>query len=127
MRVGANGNTVDNWASGGLAVAIDENGILRGEGQYEFPIDDKMSESSHPDTHVPFDGFQIPFYKEAIENAQHLHRFFYGIPCIGWDIAFTEDGPIFIEGNDNFEISLNQAVHGPLKKEWNDAISTVIQ
>lgn len=125
LRFGAHGNTMDNWAAGGLAVAVDANGILRGEGHYEFPINDKMTESYHPDTNIKFDGYQIPFYKEAVKMAKELHQYFYGIPCIGWDIAFTEKGPVFIEGNDNFEISLNQAVHGGLKKEWIEAIKNV--
>ena len=31
---------------------------------------------------------------------------------IGWDIAITKDGPMFIEGNDRWEVSMIQAVHG---------------
>jgi hypothetical protein len=34
---------------------------------------------------------------------------------IGWDIAITPDGPVFIEGNDNPEISGLQTVNGGLK------------
>ena len=36
---------------------------------------------------------------------------------VGWDIAITENGPVFIEGNGLWEISLVQAVHGGMKKE----------
>lgn len=125
LRFGTHGNTVDNWAAGGLVVAIDSEGHLRGNGRYEFPVENKMQETIHPDTMVKFDGIKIPYYKEAVEMTKRLHRFFYGIPCIGWDIAFTENGPVFIEGNDNFEITLNQAVHGGLKKEWESAVSKV--
>ena len=35
---------------------------------------------------------------------------------IGWDIAITEHGYIFIEANGLWEISLVQAVHGGLKE-----------
>ncbi|MCK8622032.1 hypothetical protein [Prevotella sp. E13-27] len=31
---------------------------------------------------------------------------------IGWDIAITPQGPMVIEGNDRWEITLIQAVHG---------------
>lgn len=45
--------------------------------------------------------------KEAIEVVIKAHREFHGIRSIGWDVAITENGPCFIEGNDNWEISLN--------------------
>ena len=38
------------------------------------------------------------------------------IHSIGWDIAFTENGPIFIEGNDNWEITGIQATNGGMKE-----------
>ena len=41
---------------------------------------------------------------------------------IGWDIAITPNGPLFIEGNDNMEISINQEVNGGLKKACNQLI-----
>ena len=42
------------------------------------------------------------------------------IHSIGWDIAITKDGPIFIEGNDNWELSLMQACNGGLKGEFEE-------
>lgn len=125
IRFGTQGRTVDNWAMGGLAVAVSSDGILLGNGHYEFPVNNKMTESHHPDTNIRFDGFKIPYYKQAVEMAKDLHLYLYGIPCIGWDIAFTESGPVFIEGNDNFEITLNQCVHGGLKNQWKEAIGKV--
>ena len=35
---------------------------------------------------------------------------------IGWDIAIGEDDPIFIEGNDNAEVSGLLTVNGGLRK-----------
>lgn len=122
LRFGANGNTVDNWAAGGLIVGVDKNGVLFGNGYYEFPIEDRIECEVHPDTGIRFAGIDVPFYKEAVNMACELHSYLYGIPCIGWDIAFTPDGPVFIEGNDNFEITLNQCAHGGLKKEWLQSI-----
>lgn len=122
LRFGANGNTVDNWAAGGLIVGINNQGVLFGSGYYEFPIEDKIESEKHPNTGIKFDGINIPFYEEAVNMAKELHSYLYGIPCIGWDIAFTPDGPVFIEGNDNFEITLNQCAHGGLKNEWLQSI-----
>lgn len=127
IRFGANGNVVDNWFAGGLAVAIDDNGVMKGNGIYEFPINGVIEAERHPDTNIKFEGIEIPYYKEAVETASKLHRFFYGIPCIGWDIAITDRGPVFVEGNDNFEISLNQAVHGGLRDKWLESIGMSIE
>lgn len=46
----------------------------------------------------------------------------YNILTIVWDIAITDKGPCFIEGNDNWEISLQQVVDNGLKKQWKKAM-----
>ena len=121
LRVGANGNTVDNWAAGGLAVGIEmETGRLKEYGFYKHGKGTKTV--CHPDTGTEFNGFKIPFYTEAVEKAVSLHTHLVPIVVIGWDIAITPDGPLFIEGNDNMEISINQEVNGGLKKACNHLI-----
>ena len=62
-------------------------------------------------------------YREAVELACRAHRSLYGIRTIGWDVAISDNGPVFIEGNDNWEISLNQACDRPLRKDWEEVIS----
>ena len=121
LRVGANGNTVDNWAAGGLAVGIEmETGRLKEYGFYKHGKGTKTV--CHPDTGTEFNGFKIPFYTEAVEKAVSLHTHLVPIVVIGWDIAITPNGPLFIEGNDNMEISINQEVNGGLKKACNHLI-----
>lgn len=117
LRVGANGNVVDNWAAGGLAIGVEmETGRLRQYGFYKHGKGTKTV--CHPDTGTEFNGFEIPFYSEAVEKAVSLHTHLLPIVVIGWDIAITPYGPLFIEGNDNMEISINQEVNGGLKKEF---------
>ncbi len=111
---------VDNWAKGGLAIGINKDGTLKKYGFYK-PIYGKKTDI-HPDTNIKFENFKIPYYKEAIELANQAHKLFYNISTIGWDVAITEEGPIFIEGNDNWEISLMQACDRGLRKEWNKII-----
>ncbi len=116
LRIGRSGNTVDNWAKGGVFVGIDmEKGTLMERGFMKPQFGTSVKE--HPDTHVKFEGFEIPFYKEAQAMAVRLHSFLYRSHSIGWDIAITDRGPVFIEGNSLWEISLLQAVHGGMKKE----------
>lgn len=118
LRIGAHGNRVDNWAKGGIAVSVNDAGRLRDFGTYEFVTDGKLRTHCHPDTGVIFKDYQIPFYHDAIDTVIRLHTFLYGIATIGWDVAITPDGPVIIEGNDNYEISLNQAPSGPLRQKW---------
>lgn len=118
MRFGAHGNLVDNWFQGGFVVGINDDGTLRDFGIYEFPINGEIIVNEHPDTHVKFGGISIPFYTDAVAEALRLHSFIPQIRAIGWDIAITPDGPTFIEGNDNFEISLHQTVDNGLKRKW---------
>ena len=64
---------------------------------------------------VPFSEVMLPFIQEAVQQAKTLHARLSSIRLIGWDIAITERGPVFIEGNDNPEISGLQTVNGGLK------------
>ncbi len=123
LRVGTSETApVDNWAKGGIAVGINENGFLRDYG-YKKPHYAEMGGgrvSVHPDSKIVFSEFQIPMYQQAKEMAIEAHKAFYNIQTIGWDIAITEAGPVFVEGNDNWEISLMQACNKALRKEWRE-------
>lgn len=123
LRVGtkATGN-VDNWAAGGLSIGINrETGYLKKYGFFKPTYGTKTD--VHPDTGIRFSEFKAPMLEESIKIALEAHRHLFGIHSIGWDIAITPEGPVFIEGNDNWEISLMQACNGGLKKEWEDALS----
>lgn len=120
LRVGTKKTgSVDNWAAGGLAIGIEKDGFLKEYGFYKPVYGIKAN--VHPDTGVVFSEFKIPMYDEALALAIKAHRCFYGIRAVGWDIAISENGPVFVEGNDNFEISLQQACDRPLKREWLEA------
>ena len=115
VRFGAHGSVVDNLAAGGVAVGIDlktgqlsEFGICKKGGAKRTPC--------HPDSQVRFADVRIPFVQEAVDLAEKLHEKLSSIRVIGWDIAITSDGPVFIEGNDNAEVSGLQTVNGGLKR-----------
>lgn len=117
LRVGTGSNYVDNWAFGGLSIGIDmELGVLRRYGFFKPGFGTKVE--VHPDSGVRFENFKIPFFMEAVSIAKRFHYFIKKIHSIGWDIAITPDGPCFIEGNDNWEISLMQACNGGLKEKF---------
>ncbi len=118
LRVGTNATgNVDNWAAGGLAIGIQNNGYLKKYGFYKPGYGTKTEK--HPDSKIEFEKYKVPMLNEAYELSIKAHKFFYNVGAIGWDIAITEDGPVFVEGNDNFEITLMQACDKPLKEDLN--------
>lgn len=117
LRIGTSSTeNVDNWAAGGLAIGIKEDEFLKRYGFYKPGYG--LKTAVHPDSQIVFENYKVPMLKEAYDLAIKAHKFFYNIGAIGWDIAITEKGPVFVEGNDNFEITLMQACDRPLKKEW---------
>ena len=114
LRVGREGSSVDNCAKGGIFVGIDMNtGKLMKKGIIKPPYGSTIYQ--HPDNGIVLEGFEIPFFKEAVEMAKELHSKLYRIHSVGWDIAITPEGPIFIEGNSLWEVSGTQAAVGGLK------------
>lgn len=123
LRVGTEmSGSVDNWSVGGFAVGIHEDGTLK-QYAYTKPGYNNMKIERHPDTGVVFSEFKVPMYREAVQLVCRAHRQFYDIQTIGWDVAITEEGPIIVEGNDNWAINLHQVCDGPLRREWEEAIS----
>jgi len=118
LRVGTSGHNVDNWAMGGLAIGIDEKGCLKKYGFYKPSFGTKTTQ--HPDTEVVFENYSIPFFAEAVDMARRFHSELHEIHSIGWDIAITDAGPCFIEGNDNWEISLVQICSKGLQREFEE-------
>lgn len=117
LRLGtAEAKNVDNWAAGGLSVGIKEDGSLQPFGYYKSPSRGKTDK--HPDTGIVFAESRVEEYSECVKAAIQAHKWFYGVRFIGWDVAITPDGPTFVEGNDNWEISLMQGSNKPLRDDW---------
>jgi hypothetical protein len=88
---------VDNIKAGGLMAPIDpETGLLgpacRGKAAGEVEM--------HPVTGQLVAGLALPDWAEAKALALRAHAdVFSDYVMVGWDIAFTPDGPVLIEGN----------------------------
>lgn len=76
----------------------------------------------HPDSQIKLSEFKVPFYHEALKLTCEAHKHFYGVEYIGWDMAVSNEGLVFIEGNDNWEISVLQVLDGPLRENWEKMI-----
>lgn len=119
LRIGANGSIVDNTSQGGIAVGFNlETGQLNKKGCYK-PQYGRFTEV-HPNSGIRFEDFYIPYIKQAEDKALFFHSMLFDIHSIGWDIAIGSDGPIFVEGNDDWEITGPQACNGGLRKEFEE-------
>jgi len=121
LRIGTGGNCIDNLATGGVAVGINELGFLNSYGIQKPPYG--MITYSHPDTKIEYNGFRIPYYEDVITLTKRFHSVLPNIHSIGWDVAISEYGPIIVEGNDNWEISGLQACNGGLTEKFNKYFS----
>lgn len=95
LRIG-NGKLIDNIDQGGMAARVDlQSGRLLTVGA------DKNGNSytHHPLTGTPIIGFEVPFFEEAktlcLKAAQKVPQ----MRFVAWDVAITQNGPLFIEGN----------------------------
>lgn len=121
FRMGAGGNHFDNMARGGLGVGFDvRTGKLNDEGTFKREFGGRVK--AHPATGVEFSSFEIPFYQEAVKLVQELHEFFYGVHSIGWDIAISEKGPVVIEGNNSWDIAIQQFHDNKIKHVFLDSL-----
>lgn len=111
MRFGTGSSKIDNLSQGGICVAISgEHGCLKGPG---YDRNSKIYHS-HPTSNVFFDGFDIPLWKDVVELAVSTQKAFPFYRLLGLDIAITNDGPVIIEINSNYDnVDLEQAC-GPI-------------
>lgn len=104
--MGAGDMTVSNWHYGGVIINVKPDGYLN-----EYGYSNSLKRiNRHPDTGAVFKEFKVPFYEEVIKLSYKAMESFYGLKTLGWDIAITPDGPIFIEGNDRWGLPAHQMV-----------------
>ncbi len=96
FRIG-NGKFVDNFNSGGMVAPVNE---VTGE-VIDRAIDKKKNlYETHPQTGSKIKGFKFPYWEEALKMCKEAAKVVPQMGYIGWDVCFTPDGPIFVEGNE---------------------------
>ena len=96
---------VDNLHAGGMSIGIDlETGAL----QQGRTMADMWQPYRSEWKGIRFEGRTLPYWKETLELAQKAALVFPEMPCVGWDIAITDDGPVVIEGNWGWALDLMQ-------------------
>lgn len=96
FRIGNNGRHVDNFNSGGMVTPVDERtGVVK-----DRAIDkNKVLYAVHPYTDQPIQGFQFPDWEQAMDLVRAAAQEIPEMGYLGWDVAFTPDGPCLVEGN----------------------------
>ena len=96
LRMGCGESSVDNTSTGGIfAVADRETGVIISKGcRRNGEIHD-----AHPDTGVPFIGYQIPKWDEMVKMTDEMAHIFPDLRLIGWDLALSDKGWVVVEGN----------------------------
>ncbi|NLW91181.1 MAG: hypothetical protein GXY34_06230 [Syntrophomonadaceae bacterium] len=105
IRIGRGNAVVDNGFAGGIVANIDvETGIVCSAGCNEkgerFIV--------HPDTKIPIIGFKIPEWESVVDLVKKLANVVSGNRYTGWDLAFTPNGYIMVEGNARGEFVILQ-------------------
>ena len=123
LRMGRKGSIMDNASRGGLFAGVNiENGDL-----YPLAYDiDNNSYSVHPDTGIVFKGQKFLMIREIFRLCIKAANLFPTLSSIGWDVTYTEKGPVVIEANNRWGLSLFQFPNGGiadvLEKEWGHLI-----
>ena len=108
LRLGRDGRPGDNWASGGVSVGIDldtgmlKNGVLK-------PKYGGTWVTKHPDTEVKFKDVRLPYWNEMLDLSAKAARQFSGVRSVGWDIAVSQNGPMIVEANAEWDLAMVQA------------------
>ncbi|NMP36678.1 MAG: carboxylate--amine ligase [Clostridiales bacterium] len=96
-KFGNGGKFVDNISSGGLCCPINiETGKLRGPAHTRT----LATPDRHPDSGIVFEGYELPYVKEAVDMCLKAALEVEQIKYVGWDVFVAPDGPGIIEGND---------------------------
>lgn len=97
LRIGNNGNVVDNFNHGGMVVPVDIE-----TGKIDYPALDKNGNTYeiHPMTKVKITGTIVPMIDEVKKLCIDACKVVPEIGYIAWDVCLGETKPCLIEGND---------------------------
>ncbi len=85
--------------------------------KYAISCEQKHYES-HPYTGFKFEGFTVPFWQDIVSFIQIIAFKFNEIKYIGWDVAYTMNGPVIIEANNGPDISILQDCYGGVRNNF---------
>jgi hypothetical protein len=119
LRMGSGKAAADNMHAGGIVVPID---LASGEcGQATMLVDGlPRIVDHHPLTGQQIAGMIVPDWEEGLALARWAARAFDMQKSLGWDIGFSDGGPMLVEGNWRYDVGLMQVGRrqGVLDTPW---------
>ena len=120
LRQGSGGSFMDNGTSGGVFAAMDpSSGIVVTPG---VRLDTRQA-LRNPTTGVVIPGFRVPMWEETKQMIARAVQVAPETLIIGWDVAYTDDGPILIEGNAYPGVQILQGGYRGLARDWRRAMA----
>lgn len=108
FRMSKGTSYLDNASAGGIFVSYDIDKNKLGTTGYQLFKNGSKSFTKHPITNFTFKDAQLPFNEELKALVTQAAKSYSQIDSIGWDIAFTPNGPVILEGNDSPHIVMMQ-------------------
>lgn len=109
LRIGRAANQTDGYSAGaGVAVQIDPATGRFGDVGAQKPTYSLAPIDRHPDSGIAFAGRTMPHWPEVLKLARAFAAHAGANRYIGWDVASTPEGPVFVEGNEGFDVGLAQ-------------------
>ena len=105
LRIATGGAAVDNFrvggggATGNLIARVQPDGTLAAPLRLASNGHGLARVDRHPDSGHLLTGAAVPGWEECRALAQRAAAVFPKLPCVGWDIAPTADGPVIVEAN----------------------------
>lgn len=123
LRIGQGGNIVDNAHAGGMFIAVENDGTLHKTAFTEF----NTRYQQHPDTHIVFEKYKIPYVRNLILSAIRIHSLLPQLGIYNWDFTLNQQGePILIEANTiGGAVWVVQMAHG--KAIFDDKTAEILQ
>lgn len=114
IRVGRAGSWTNNVAQGGYFVKIDPlTGRLDGDiVRKDLIYGNQKVNYEHK---IDLNGLVIPFWDEIVKLCCKAAKVSPFCRDLGWDIAITANGPVFVEGSHVHDLFVQQICHGFLK------------
>ena len=96
LRVGVNGEKVDNASRGGITCGINGDGTLKND---LYKLNGEHFDA-HPTNGFLFGGYSVPHYDKAVELVRKAHPLVPHFRLVSWDIAITSEGTaLLVEAN----------------------------
>lgn len=101
LRMGVDKSYKDNASNGGIFVNYDIKSNKLDKVATKFIYKGGTSLHSHPETKYVFKDKKLPYPDKVVSLVIRAAKVFPDRYIIGWDIAYTPEGPMIIEGNTN--------------------------